>query len=74
MERYLGNKIKMRSSEGKELLIKYGVREIDKKCKIEKDNGKKGESKKSMYEYGVKLSEKKKVRSIYGVMESKLSK
>ena len=70
MARYLGPKCKLSRREGRDLLLKSGIRAYDTKCKSETVPGQHGRSRRPrISDYGVQLREKQKVRRIYGVME-----
>ena len=70
MARYLGPKCKLSRREGRDLLLKSGIRAHDSKCKAETVPGQHGRSRRPrISDYGVQLREKQKVRRIYGVME-----
>jgi ribosomal protein S4, bacterial/organelle type len=68
--RYIGPKCKLSRREGRDLLLKSGIRSHDSKCKSETVPGQHGRTRRSrISDYGVQLREKQKVRRIYGVME-----
>ncbi len=70
MARYIGPKCKLSRREGRDLLLKSGIRSFDSKCKSETVPGQHGRSRRPrISDYGVQLREKQKVRRIYGVME-----
>ena len=70
MARYIGPKCKLSRREGRDLLLKSGIRTHDDKCKSETVPGQHGRSRRPrISDYGVQLREKQKVRRIYGVME-----
>ena len=70
MARYIGPKCKLSRREGRDLLLKSGIRAHDAKCKSETVPGQHGRSSRPrISDYGVQLREKQKVRRIYGVME-----
>ena len=70
MARYIGPKCKLSRREGRDLLLKSGIRSHDSKCKSETVPGQHGRTRRSrISDYGVQLREKQKVRRIYGVME-----
>ena len=70
MARYIGPKCKLSRREGRDLLLKSGIRDHDDKCKSETVPGQHGRSRRPrISDYGVQLREKQKVRRIYGVME-----
>ena len=70
MARYLGPKCKLSRREGRDLLLKSGIRAYDTKSKSETVPGQHGRSRRPrISDYGVQLREKQKVRRIYGVME-----
>ena len=70
MARYIGPKCKLSRREGRDLLLKSGIRSHDSKCKSETVPGQHGRSRRPrISDYGVQLREKQKVRRIYGVME-----
>jgi len=68
--RYIGPKCKLSRREGRDLLLKSGIRSHDSKCKSETIPGQHGRTRRPrISDYGVQLREKQKVRRIYGVME-----
>ena len=70
MARYIGPKCKLSRREGRDLLLKSGIRPHDSKCKSETVPGQHGRTRRPrISDYGVQLREKQKVRRIYGVME-----
>ncbi len=70
MARYIGPKCKLSRREGRDLLLKSGIRSYDSKCKSETIPGQHGRTRRPrISDYGVQLREKQKVRRIYGVME-----
>ena len=70
MARYIGPKCKLSRREGRDLLLKSGIRTHDSKCKSETVPGQHGRTRRPrISDYGVQLREKQKVRRIYGVME-----
>jgi small subunit ribosomal protein S4 len=70
MARYIGPKCKLSRREGRDLLLKSGIRSHDSKCKSETVPGQHGRSRRPrISDYGIQLREKQKVRRIYGVME-----
>ena len=70
MARYIGPKCKLSRREGRDLLLKSGIRTYDSKCKSETVPGQHGRTRRPrISDYGVQLREKQKVRRIYGVME-----
>ena len=70
MARYIGPKCKLSRREGRDLLLKSGIRSHDSKCKSETLPGQHGRTRRPrISDYGVQLREKQKVRRIYGVME-----
>ncbi len=70
MARYIGPECKLSRREGRDLLLKSGIRSYDSKCKSETVPGQHGRSRRPrISDYGVQLREKQKVRRIYGVME-----
>ena len=70
MARYIGPKCKLSRREGRDFLLKRGIRSHDSKCKSETVPGQHGRTRRPrIYDYGVQLREKQKVRRIYGVME-----
>jgi len=71
MARYIGPKCKLARREGTDLFLKSGVRSIESKCKIDQLPGQHGAGRKRVTEYGLQLSEKQKVRRMYGVLEKK---
>jgi len=69
MARYLGPKSKLSRREGRDLLLKSGMRSHESKCRSETIPGEHGRRRGRMSDYGVQLREKQKVRRLYGVME-----
>ncbi len=70
MARYIGPKCKLSRREGRDLLLKSGIRSYDSKCKSETVPGQHGRTRRPrISDYGVQLREKQKVRRIYGIME-----
>ena len=69
MARYIGPKSKLSRREGRDLLLKSGIRSHEDKCRSEAIPGQHGRRRGRMSDYGVQLREKQKVRRIYGVME-----
>ena len=70
MARYIGPKCKLSRREGRDLLLKSGIRSHDSKCKSDTVPGQHGRTRRPrISDYGVQLREKQKVRRIYGVME-----
>ena len=70
MARYIGPKCKLSRREGRDLLLKSGIRSHDSKCKSETVPGQHRRTRRPrISDYGVQLREKQKVRRIYGVME-----
>jgi len=68
--RYIGPKCKLSRREGRDLLLKSGIRSYDSKCKSETVPGQHGRTRRPrISDYGVQLREKQKVRRIYGIME-----
>tara|TARA_Y100001970_G_scaffold208785_2_gene254516 strand:- start:1711 stop:2334 length:624 start_codon:yes stop_codon:yes gene_type:complete len=68
--RYIGPKCKLSRREGRDLLLKSGIRSHESKCKSETVPGQHGRTRRPrISDYGVQLREKQKVRRIYGVME-----
>jgi len=69
MARYLGPKSKLSRREGRDLLLKSGIRSYESKCRSETIPGQHGRRRGRLSDYGIQLREKQKVRRIYGVME-----
>ena len=70
MARYIGPKCKLSRREGRDLLLKSGIRSYDSKCKSETVPGQHGRTRRPrISDYGVQLREKQRVRRIYGIME-----
>ena len=69
MGRYLGPKNKLSRREGRDLLLKSGIRSYESKCRSETSPGLHGRRRGRISDYGIQLREKQKVRRIYGVME-----
>lgn len=69
MGRYLGPKSKLSRREGRDLLLKSGIRSYESKCRSETAPGLHGRRRGRISDYGIQLREKQKVRRLYGVME-----
>jgi len=69
MGRYLGPKSKLSRREGRDLLLKSGIRSYESKCRSETTPGLHGRRRGRISDYGIQLREKQKVRRLYGVME-----
>ena len=69
MARYLGPKSKLSRREGRDLLLKSGIRSYESKCRSETSPGQHGRRRGRVSDYGIQSREKQKVRRIYGVME-----
>ncbi len=69
MARYLGPKSKLSRREGRDLLLKSGIRSYESKCRSETIPGQHGRRRGRISDYGIQLREKQKVRRLYGVME-----
>ena len=69
MARYIGPTCKLSRREGTDLFLKSGVRALESKCKPESAPGQHGARRGRLYDYGVQLREKQKVRRIYGILE-----
>ena len=69
MARYIGPKSKLSRREGRDLLVKSGIRSYESKCRSETIPGQHGRRRGRLSDYGIQLREKQKVRRIYGVME-----
>ena len=69
MGRYLGPKNKLSRREGRDLLLKSGIRSYESKCHSETTPGQHGRRRGRTSDYGIQLREKQKVRRLYGVME-----
>ena len=69
MGRYLGPKSKLSRREGRDLLLKSGIRSYESKCRSETAPGLHGRRRSRISDYGIQLREKQKVRRLYGVME-----
>jgi len=69
MGRYLGPKSKLSRREGRDLLLKSGIRSHESKCRSETAPGIHGRRRGRISDYGIQLREKQKVRRLYGVME-----
>jgi small subunit ribosomal protein S4 len=69
MGRYLGPKCKLMRREGTDLYLKSRARSVDSKCNMEKMPGQTTERRRRLSDYCVQLSEKQKVRRLYGVLE-----
>ena len=72
MGRYLGPKSKLSRREGRDLLLKSGIRSYESKCRSETAPGLHGRRRGRISDYGIQLREKQKVRRLYGVMENNL--
>ena len=60
---------KLSRREGRDLLLKSGIRSYESKCRSETSPGQHGRRRGRISDYGIQLREKQKVRRIYGVME-----
>ena len=69
MARYIGPKSKLSRREGRDLLLKSGIRSYESKCRSETIPGQHGRRRGRLSDYGIQLRENQKVRRIYGVME-----
>ena len=69
MARYLGPTSKLSRREGRDLLLKSGIRSYESKCRSETTPGQHGRRRGRISDYGIQLREKQKVRRLYGVME-----
>ncbi len=69
MARYIGPKCKLSRREGRDLLLKSGVRPYEDKCRSETMPGQHGRRRGRISDFGIQLREKQKVRRIYGIME-----
>ncbi len=69
MARYLGPKSKLSRREGRDLLLKSGIRSYESKCRSETIPGQHGRRRGRISDYGIQLREKQKVRRLYGIME-----
>ena len=69
MARYIGPKCKLSRREGRDLLLKSGVRSYEDKCRSETIPGQHGRRRGRLSDFGIQLREKQKVRRIYGIME-----
>ncbi len=69
MGRYLGPKNKLSRREGRDLLLKSGIRSYESKCHSETTPGQHGRRRGRTSDYGIQLREKQKVKRLYGVME-----
>ena len=69
MGRYLGPKNKLSRREGRDLLLKSGIRSYESKCRSETTPGQHGRRRGRTSDYGIQLREKQKVKRLYGVME-----
>ena len=69
MGRYLGPKSKLSRREGRDLLLKSGIRSFESKCRSETAPGVHGRRRGRISDYGIQLREKQKVRRLYGVLE-----
>ena len=69
MGRYLGPKNKLSRREGRDLLLKSGIRSYESKCRSETIPGQHGRRRGRTSDYGIQLREKQKVKRLYGVME-----
>ena len=69
MGRYLGPKSKLSRREGRDLLLKSGIRSYESKCRSETAPGLHGRRRGRISDYGIQLREKQKVRRLYGIME-----
>ena len=70
MARYRGPSLRLSRREGTDLFLKSGVRAIESKCNMESPPGAaQGAGRGRLWDYGLQLREKQKVRRMYGVLE-----
>ncbi|NOR67383.1 MAG: 30S ribosomal protein S4 [Woeseiaceae bacterium] len=69
MARYLGPKCKLSRREGTDLFLKSGLRPLESKCKLDVPPGGAAQRRPRLYDYGLQLREKQKLRRMYGVVE-----
>ena len=75
MARYLGPSCKLSRREGRDLLLKSGIKPIDAKCKLKTPPGQHGVGQaarggiSSRSDFALHLREKQKLRRTYGVLE-----
>ncbi len=70
MARYIGPKSKLSRREGRDLLLKSGIRSYESKCKSETIPGEHGRRRSRLSDYGVQLREKQKIKFMYGLLEN----
>ena len=70
MARYTGPRLRLSRREGTDLYLKSGIRAIESKCNMDSPPGAAGGARRGrLSDYGLQLSEKQKVRRMYGVLE-----
>ena len=69
MASYLGPKCKLSRSEGTDLFLKSGIRQLETKCKLDVPPGGAAQRRPRLSDYGTQLREKQKLRRMYGVLE-----
>lgn len=69
MAKYTGAKCRLSRREKTDLMLKSGIRAIDKKCKIEKIPGMHWQRRGRTTNYGIQLRMKQLIRRYYGVLE-----
>ncbi len=70
MARYIGPKCKLSRRHGVDLFLKSRARPLESKCQLEKPPGQHGDNRqRRMSDYALQLSEKQKLRQMYGVLE-----
>lgn len=70
MARYIGPKCKISRRHGMDLSLKSNARPLDSKCQLEKLPGQHGDARQRRpSDYALQLSEKQKLRYMYGVLE-----
>ncbi len=70
MARYIGPKCKISRRHGMDLSLKSSARPLDSKCQLDKLPGQHGDARQRRpTDYALQLSEKQKLRYMYGVLE-----
>ncbi len=75
MAKYTGPKCKISRRHGTDLMLKSRARSLDSKCQIDKAPGQHGDARQRRpSDYALQLSEKQKLRYMYGVLERQFRK
>ncbi len=75
MAKYTGPKCKISRRHGTDLMLKSRARSLESKCQIDKAPGQHGDSRQRRpSDYALQLSEKQKLRYMYGILERQFRK